>query len=122
MIFDPQIVLTIIPDIAPEFAATDSDKLLRMIGYVSDEVSENLFKAKVNLACAYLVAHVLTMSARQGIAGSVQTERVGDLSVTYMKAINADHELANTSYGMELLRIRRQRVVTPMVVGMRPQT
>jgi hypothetical protein len=52
----------------------------------------------------------LTMTTRKGASGSVASLKEGQLSVGFSASANTD-ELAATSYGAELIRLRRSYIM-----------
>lgn len=118
-------IQTILADVAPELAATDPAKLERFIEYASDEINRASYGTdrKADRATAYLAAHMLTMSLRNGAnQGAVIKERVGDLERGYAApSSGGDAHLdayKATSYGTEFLRLqaRRGKLATPLVL------
>lgn len=109
-------VLTTFRAVASEFAATSDE----VVGEWTDIVSEGLdaatFGARMNLACARLVAHELTLEARilagaDGV-GAVTSIRTGDLSVSYGGSTatgDADDAFRQTTHGLAFLAIRNSR-------------
>lgn len=105
----------ILIDIAPEFATADSDLLDRFISYAALSVNRDAFLMRADLATAYLAAHILKLSKRKGVGGTVITNKAGDLMRQY-SSNPKDTELDQTSYGKEFKRLRRAVVITPLVV------
>lgn len=99
MSINPQNVDAILLDIAPEMAAVDEPKRLRLIEYAALKTNFGSGKVK-ELAVAYLAAHNYTMSNRGGSGGAVTSEKEGDLARSYgLTSQNNDYNA--TSYGME---------------------
>lgn len=115
-------VRAILFDFAPEFETAvpaEIDRVDRFIGYAAAELDAAAYAAAevangltadtwFNRANAMLAAHLLTVRARSSSAsGAVQSESVGDLSVTYATPATAGQDLDATSYGVEYQRFRR---------------
>lgn len=75
--------------------------------------SETAWRDKYEDAIKLLTAHMVTMALRGGNSGSVSSEKVGDLQVSFSNAQSDDTELATTSYGQMYLSMRKGLVVTP---------
>ena len=69
-----------------------------------------------NHAVALLAAHTLTLGQRRGASGPITSEKEGDLARSYATQAMA-HGLDATSYGAELLRLRRQYVFAARTVA-----
>lgn len=95
--------------IAPEFADTDVGTREAMADLASKSVGA-VFGDCTELATAYLTAHMLTISQRAGNGGAVKGLKEGDLSTTYGDTGGATGSLGNTSYGLEYMRIRSNKV------------
>lgn len=63
-----------------------------------------------NYAVALLAAHTLTLAKREGSSGSINSLSEGNLSVSFQNN-GSDGELASTSYGLELKRLRKQYIM-----------
>jgi hypothetical protein len=74
-----------------------------------------------NNAIALLVCHWMALSNRDGgntgVAGNIKSEKEGDLSRSYgVNSPDSDRTgyLSQTSWGLELLRIRRKTIIKPI--------
>lgn len=112
-------------DIAPEFASGDVARIARFIARAKLSVNESVFGRAYELAVAYLTAHMLAVSTDSTAGGGstsqiTTSEKVGDLARTYADTSSSvasdDSALARTKYGQEFLRLRRQCVISPIVV------
>lgn len=93
--------------IAPEMAEVDSATRTAMADLAALSVG-SVYGNKQELATAYLTAHMLTMRNRAGVGGAVKSMREGDLALTY--AGSEGNDLAGTSYGQELNRLKAECV------------
>lgn len=68
-----------------------------------------------DVAIAYLSAHMLTVSGRNGVAGQVTSEKEGELARSYGSISDAAGTGFNlTSYGQEYLRMMNSNILTPI--------
>lgn len=76
----------------------------------------SVYGAKRSYGLALLVLHWKVMDARGGAAGGLTGESEGQLSRQYAQpaAQFGMSDLHTTSYGMELLRLQRGLIITPM--------
>lgn len=110
-------------DIAPEFSGISINRIQRFIDRARLSVNKDIFGNVYELAVAYLAAHMLAVSIEPSLGGGsiglvVTQEKVGDLSRSYADtaAIAADPTLSRTRFGEEFLRLRRQCVISPVVI------
>lgn len=104
----------ILSAIAPEL--DDVDPAVRSIHIdLAESQTGTAYKGARNHAVALLAAHTMTLSTREGNSGSVTNIKEGQLSVGFASNANAD-ELAVTSYGADLLRLRRSYIMTARTV------
>ena len=87
------------------------------IGMAERCVNESAWGCKYDDAVVMLTAHLLTVACREGIGGSLASERVGDLQVTYGAQIQSNSFYATTSYGQTFLAMMKTLTLTPFVVG-----
>jgi len=97
--------------IAPEHAAIAEADRLAVADLAALSVGD-VFADKKELATAYLTAHMLTIAGRSGSAGSIQSVKEGDLSLSYSKGEGSEDSLSATSYGCEFKRLRRSSVMS----------
>jgi|AntDeeMinimDraft_5_1070356.scaffolds.fasta_scaffold27671_2 hypothetical protein len=95
--------------LAPELDNVDASIKAVHIDLAESQTG-TVFKAARNHAVALLAAHTLTMTTRKGASGSVASLKEGQLSVGFSASANTD-ELAATSYGAELIRLRRSYIM-----------
>jgi len=113
--------LTILHDIAPQFV--DDVKNARFITYAEPQVSACKFGASYELALAYLTAHLLEVSTRNGaMAGFVNNIKEGDRQIGFSTVNPKDADLMTTSYGVEFKRLRELYVTETMFVTGAPYT
>ena len=98
--------------IAPELAseASKSDWI-----DLADSQTGKVYGAQREYAVALLAAHTGTVAQREGMSGAINSRKEGQLSVGFSGPQTND-ELAATSYGAELLRLRRQMVFSARTV------
>jgi len=83
---------------------------------LSTEQTGSVFGTRTNDAIALLVLHWLALDARNGggvggAGGAITSETEGQLSRSYGGGmINNNNELASTSWGLELLRLRNTMI------------
>lgn len=133
------ITATYVKQIAPEFSDTDDSRINLLISEAENSIDSDVYDSKTNLATAYLVAHMLSVTTPfdpdgggGGIGGGgsmVTSSKVGDLSETYSETtggssssssglLSGDESLKMTTYGRELLRLRGEtaRAYVPMLL------
>lgn len=103
----------ILDAIAPEFA---NNPLKDIHLELAEGQTGTVFGAQRDHAVALLAAHTLTLANRGksvgGVAGAVSSLSEGQLSVGFSGSSDAGKgSLGSTSYGEELLRLRRQYVM-----------
>ena len=98
----------------PEFASYSDAKLDAAIADAELQVNRNIFGAKADLAVIYMAAHSLAVSNVQQSGGAIQSQKVGDLSITYAGA-GAGQGILSTGYGNLYFNLRKQ-VVGPIVL------
>ena len=106
--------INILDAIAPEL----KDSSAREIHIeLAEKQTGNVYRDKRNYAVALLAAHTLTVSARRGAAGDVNNVSEGQLSIGYGR-VNpmGDQQLETTSYGAELVRLRKQMVMSARTI------
>lgn len=102
--------------LAPEFSE-ETKKTLDLITPVAErQVPIGKWGDKTEEAVIYLVAHMLKMSQRNGRVGGVTASTTASLSRSYGGLSTIKGSLDLTSYGVEFQRIRKQLVITPIVV------
>lgn len=114
-------VLSRLYTIAPETHSLDPEVVNSTIEIASEQVG-SVFGKHAELATAYLVAHMLTMSARQGAGGPIISETEGELSRSYASPLSGVSttnlsSLSASGYGQEFMRIRRMCVFSPRTQG-----
>lgn len=103
--------------IAPEFASTDPSVLNVLYAETQNQTDIDVWGKRYDLANCLLVAHMLKMAARNGRVGGVTGESVGSLSRSFGGLSNVNDSLDLTSYGAEFKRVRKQTVITPIVIN-----
>ena len=107
-------VSEILSAIAPEL--DDVDAGVRQVHIdLAEMQTGKAFKDARNHAVALLAAHTMTMATREGIAGHVGNVKEGQLSVGFSASANTT-ELGATSYGAELIRLRRSYIMSARTV------
>lgn len=106
--------------IAPQLASSTSKTTF--LSLATSRTNSECYGAQANLAIAYLAAHMLTLTNEQstsGGSGIIKSKKEGDLSVTYeiggMSSSGSD--LGLTSYGKQLLSLRRGNCSSVTVTG-----
>lgn len=107
--------LDILKAIAPEFASKATADLNLFLELAAARLSATVWGRYYQQGVAYLAAHMLELSTREGAAGPIQSEQAGQVSRSYGPFQHPSHYGA-TGYGDEFLNIRRQ------VPGINPLT
>ena len=102
----------ILSAIAPELDSVDPTRRAIILDLADKQTSDDAFKESRDHYVALLAAHMLTLSNRGGDGGVVTSKKEGDLAISYGGIANAEG-LASTSYGQELLRLRRGYIFAP---------
>ena len=104
----------ILQDIEPELSeVVGRDTFLEL----AEAQTGAVFKSARNHAVALLAAHMMTLSKRKGVSGGVNSLKEGDLSIGYGQSQSSEN-LEATSYGAELVRLRRQYIFAARTVLM----
>ncbi|TQE99494.1 MAG: DUF4054 domain-containing protein [Spiribacter salinus] len=103
----------IIDAIAPELASNASKQT--HIDLAEASTSLTAYKEQRDYAVALLAAHTMTLASRSGNAGAVTSLKEGQLSIGFA-AGTSSRTLDHTSYGAELLRLRRSCILTARTV------
>ena len=74
---------------------------------LAEEETGSAYGTSRNKAVALLVLHWLTKEKRGGASGAITSESEGQLSRSYGSASDAGGDYSTTSYGAELLNLRR---------------
>lgn len=107
-----------ITNVAPELAGESPERVNIFIEYAGLIVCCKKWGKKAKLATILMVAHLLTMSNREGKGGAVTSETVGDYSQSYGSGTSAgNEELGSTSYGTQYLMLRKTLLASPLIVG-----
>lgn len=97
----------ILAAIAPELAANPG---MATHLQLAEGQTGDVYGGQRNHAVALLAAHSLTVAGRGGYAGAVTSVKEGQLAMSFAVRADAD-AMESTSYGQELLRLRRQCVI-----------
>jgi hypothetical protein len=107
----------IVKVLGPEFKERADSVIQTFLDIAALKMDPDVWGDKYNFGMAYLAAHLMAMSRREGIGGSVVREQVGEISQSFSSPISDgrhDQYLA-TSYGAEFLSLRNSVVITPLV-------
>ena len=115
MALSDRTALEIFRTIAKEFGSRDNSEVGIFLELAGSFVSEKVFAEKYQTGLAYMTAHLMTLSDRRGSAGSVTSERVGNVGVSYAPSSDSDDSLTATSYGVVFKSLRRLVTLTPVV-------
>lgn len=97
--------------LAPELDNVDASIKTVHIDLAEGQTGK-VFKDARNHAVALLAAHTLTVTTRKGTSGGVSSLKEGGLSVGFGR-VNpmGTEQLETTSYGAELIRLRRAYIM-----------
>lgn len=107
----------LLPAIAPELFADPEQAALRagarelVMAEAERQIGEGVFGESRPYAVALLTAHMITLGNRGGNAGAVSSLKEGGLAVSYAQASTTEEALGLTSYGAELIRLRRSKLI-----------
>lgn len=110
---------TDVTNVATELASETPTRIELFIEIAREYLCEEKWGTKAKTAIILYTAHLMSLANRgaTGAAGAVTSEKVGELSRNYGSAVGGeDDELAQTSYGMMLMQLRRGILFTPIVV------
>lgn len=103
---------------APDFSSNPN--VHSMITMAKEQIGGGYGNLRNN-AVALLVCHWMALANRDGgntgVSGSIKSEKEGDLSRSYGNSSqNSDRVgyLSQTSWGLELLRIRKKTIIKPI--------
>jgi hypothetical protein len=92
--------------IAPELTGVSDAQWAVFIADAYAQMNEGFWGTRLNLGAKYLVAHAATMGDRAGASGSIQSEKVGEVSIAYHASVaQSVANLDATSYGQEYKRL-----------------
>lgn len=106
----------LLPAIAPELFADPEQAALKagarelLMAEAERQIGVDVFGESRPYAVALLTAHMVTMGNRGGNAGAVSGLKEGQLAVSYAQ-VSSDEALGLTSYGSELIRLRRSKLI-----------
>jgi len=109
-------VSEILSAIAPEL--DDVDAGVRQVHVdLAEMQTGKAFRDARNHAVALLAAHTMTVSSREGQSGGVSNISEGSLSIGFgrVNPMGTD-QLETTSYGAELIRLRRSYIMSARTV------
>lgn len=114
-----------IKTLAPELAGESDERVQLFIDISREKLSERAWGTKYKRATQLLAAHALTLAKRQtetGQAGSVTSERVGDLARSYADAATSAKSeqmksLMQTGYGQMYYELLMSLGISPRVTG-----
>lgn len=99
--------------IAPELASVGDPTWTKVIADVLLQINEAAFGVRAAIAAENLCAHAMTFAAQASgaVTGPVQSESVGDVSVSYAVSVSAAMtDLGSTKYGQEYRRQMRLNI------------
>lgn len=108
-------------DLPPEFSAVDPAVSTYWLDHAARSISVAVLGDDTSYAHAMLTAHLLkrqNLGSSSGTGTPIQSESVGDVSVSYAVAAPAASStgLDSTSYGQEFRRIVSLHRQSPMVI------
>ncbi len=83
---------------APEFSDLTNQRIQLFIDMAGRNLNSEYWGEKYNDGHMLLTSHYLTLGERQGIGGSISSEKVGDLAVSYA-GVSDKSKFGQTSYG-----------------------
>lgn len=93
-------------DFAPALASLSDGELDAAVAHANLQLDADVWGDWLEMGLLNLAAHLGTMAARRGTAGSVQSEAVGQVSRSYAVSVAADGAaLRSTAYGAEYQRL-----------------
>lgn len=109
--------VSIFEAIAPEFAGLANTNQRDLLAtYAEVQVSESIWGSRYAYAVALLTAHMMSLYQSGAIAGSVQSEKVGDVQRNYAVPAQDDNSFKSTKFGLEFIRLRKQIISSPLTV------
>lgn len=109
-----------VKSIASEFAALDDSVVQDWIDIAAEYVSESFWGTKFDFVEALMTAHMMTslgVSGATSSSGSVSSERLGDIAVSYsVTAVSAD-SLSSTRYGAQIEQLMKRIQGSPICYG-----
>lgn len=108
-------IITILNDIAPQFASESVDKVNRFIGYAQCEINECNFsdEACLNQATALYTAHLLAQaSENSSLHGSLEKKKEGDLECEFSSFDGLESTLNSSQYLAKYEQMVKDRTIT----------
>lgn len=102
--------------LAPELATESDVRLSFFIDLCSDSINTARFGSKADKGTTLLAAHFATVANRQGAAGAIASESLGDWSRSY-SASPSTSQLGTTGYGEMFLLLSRSLGVGVLVLS-----
>lgn len=97
---------TDVTDIATELSTVATGTQNAILAQVALQLDADEWAELYDVGCVYLAAHLATLAARRGAAGSIQSESAGAVSRSYANSVSAgSSQLGSTSYGIEYERL-----------------
>jgi hypothetical protein len=103
--------------IAPEFKDRSSTDIEAALGIAECWLGESVWGSKYEVGLAYMAAHLLSMSDREGAGGPLTQESVGGVSASYGTTGPSDELLTDTAYGRLFVSLRQTLATGPLVAG-----
>lgn len=99
----------------PELKKTDETHFNAVKADAILDVNTTIWVEKTDVGVMLLTAHLITLSSRSGVSGSITSQKVGDLERRFSNKFGGNSELAQTSYGVEFMRVRKTLITGPMI-------
>ena len=101
----------------PTFSGVDEDHYNSVKASAEFCVNATTWGVKTDEGVKLMTAHLLALEGRGGSAGSITSQKVGDLERKFSDPMsNGGDVLMSTSYGAQFLSVEKSLVTSPFIV------
>jgi hypothetical protein len=100
---------------APELASEGDPRITLMIDYAAEFMNETKWGSRYKFGLILLTCHILTVGRRNGAAGSIASESLGDHSISFSTP-DSNEFLQTSHYGQQYVALRRTLGISPQVL------
>jgi len=102
-------IIEIFDDIAPEFINEPQALKLRFIDYAKLHYAQQMVGEYYDMIIALYAAHMMTLRARQGKSGMVNSASEGSLSLSFSSS--KTDGIFSTSYGQQIDELLKKKIL-----------
>jgi hypothetical protein len=106
----------LLKQLAPELSSESPSRANIFLDIAKNQVVASVWGDRYTNGVLLLAAHFMTLANRKGVGGPVTGLSAGDMSISY-GSTQAKSDLANTSYGLLYLELRKLNPVPVTVTN-----